>query len=64
MAKSKKGMLAARRIEYGEADPQGKLSITVFEAGDVVTMPDQHLQPLLALGAVIGSADGVADEGA
>ena len=63
MAK-KKGMLAARRIEYGEADAQGKLSVKVFEPGDVVAIPDQHLQPLVALGAVVGSADGVADEGA
>jgi hypothetical protein len=56
MAKSKnKGMLATRRIEYGEAEAQGKVSVKVFEPGDVVAMSDQHLQPLLALGAVVDS---------
>jgi hypothetical protein len=28
----------------------------------VVAMPNQHLQPLLALGAVVDSPDEVADE--
>jgi hypothetical protein len=42
---------AASRIEYGEI-VNGKLLVTVFEPGDVVTLDKKSLQALIACSAV------------
>jgi hypothetical protein len=64
MAKrAKQGIVAATRIEYGDKDAQGKLVVKVFEPGDAVAMPDEHMKPLLALGAVVDGI-GAAEESA
>jgi hypothetical protein len=64
MPKVKKGYVATRQIQYGENDETGKQVVTVIEKDDTVVMPEKHLKPLLDCGAVVGSADVVADEGA